>query len=127
MPWPGDASAHPAASGRPRGLQGTDGLPFCSFSDAACLFQDNTAPQLRVCPRDPILPATMMTTAFSRPSFLVRESAPRSPKLLDRVREAIRLRHGSRSTERTSTKFELVTNVKAAKSIGLAIPQPVIR
>jgi integron integrase len=31
----------------------------------------------------------------------VRESSPRPPKLLDRVREAIRLRHGSRSTEKS--------------------------
>ena len=31
--------------------------------------------------------------------LVVRESSPRPPKLLDRVREAIRLRHGSRSTE----------------------------
>src|SRR5712692_5274702 len=33
--------------------------------------------------------------------LLVRESSPRPPKLLDRVREAIRLRHGSRSTEKS--------------------------
>jgi integron integrase len=37
-------------------------------------------------------------------SLVVRESpppAPRPPRLLDRVREAIRLRHGSRSTEKS--------------------------
>jgi hypothetical protein len=31
----------------------------------------------------------------------INQSSPRSPKLLDRVREANRLRHGSRSTERS--------------------------
>lgn len=33
--------------------------------------------------------------------FVVRESSPRPPKLLDRVREAVRLRHDSRSTEKS--------------------------
>ncbi len=33
--------------------------------------------------------------------LLVRESSPHPPKLLDRGREAIRLRHGSRSTEKS--------------------------
>jgi hypothetical protein len=33
--------------------------------------------------------------------LVVRESSPRPPKLLDRVREANRLRHGSRSTEKS--------------------------
>ena len=33
--------------------------------------------------------------------LVVRESTPRPPKLLDRVREAMRLRHASRSTEKS--------------------------
>ena len=33
--------------------------------------------------------------------LVVRESTPRPPKLLDRVREALRLRHASRSTEKS--------------------------
>ena len=33
--------------------------------------------------------------------FVVREPTPRPPRLLDRVREAVRLRHGSRSTEKS--------------------------
>ena len=33
--------------------------------------------------------------------LLARESSPRPAKLLDRVREAIRLRHGSRSPEKS--------------------------
>jgi len=33
--------------------------------------------------------------------LVVRESIPRPPKLLDRVREALRLRHASRSTEKS--------------------------
>jgi integrase len=33
------------------------------------------------------------------------ESSPRPPRLLDRVREAIRLRHGSRSTEKSYVRW----------------------
>ena len=38
--------------------------------------------------------------AFATPP-VVREPSPRPPRLLDRVREANRLRHGSRSTEKS--------------------------
>jgi integron integrase len=54
-----------------------------------------------------ILPLTMAAQILGAVRYphttdsylLVREATPRPPKLLDRVREAIRLRHGSRSTE----------------------------
>ena len=51
--------------------------------------------QINPCMRHPRMPDT---------SLVVRESSPigpRPPKLLDRVREANRLRHGSRSTEKS--------------------------
>src|SRR6266498_3944115 len=67
---------------------------------------------LRLLAAGTILPATMGCPAhgsmrYSRapnPPRVVRElspTTPRPPKLLDRVREANRLRHGSRSTEKS--------------------------
>jgi hypothetical protein len=37
--------------------------------------------------------------------LLVRETGPRPPRLLDRVREAIRLRHGSPRTEKSYVRW----------------------
>jgi hypothetical protein len=67
---------------------------------------------LRLSPLATILPVTMALDANGRvaycrglgPALVVREpdpTTPRPPKLLDRVREAIRLRHGSRGTEKS--------------------------
>jgi integron integrase len=48
-----------------------------------------------------IAPHTVRYPPTQGAHLLVCESSPRPPKLLDRVREANRLRHGSRSTEKS--------------------------